>query len=160
QSFERLANQDVDVLNRLGPLRYPFPRPMRAAASAYLDRHLREEIANVQAEGSLQRIRGLLERGRPGGYLPEREGVSPALADSLDQVMQAIGPDADLAEVAGKANVLLDAAALVGVSPDVWRAQNRLLDAYAALAKEGRVGKAQHEKFARLAEKLNIVPAL
>ena len=44
RSFERLANQDEEVLNRLGRLNYPIPKPLRAAASTYLDHHLEEQI--------------------------------------------------------------------------------------------------------------------
>ncbi|MCI0464588.1 MAG: DUF3536 domain-containing protein [Gemmataceae bacterium] len=160
QSFERLANQDVDVLNRLGQLRYPIPGPMRAAASAYLDRHLHEEITNVQAEGSLERIRALLERGRSWGYAPEREVLGRALVDALDQVMSEIGPGADPRDVTAKANVLLDAAALVGAAPDLWRAQNRLLEAHASLMKAGPLGQPLQGAFVALARKLNIAPGL
>ena len=38
RSFELLANQDEEVLNRLGQLSYPIPKPLRAAAST-LPRH-------------------------------------------------------------------------------------------------------------------------
>src|SRR5208337_1464256 len=45
RSFEHLANQDEEVLNRLGQLNYPIPKPLRAAASTYIDHHLEEQIA-------------------------------------------------------------------------------------------------------------------
>ena len=37
RTFERLLAQDDDVLNRLGQMHYPIPKPLRAAASSYLD---------------------------------------------------------------------------------------------------------------------------
>src|SRR5207302_5545107 len=69
-TFERLADQDQDLLNLLGQLHYPIPKPMRAAASAYLDHHLRREITALTNGGNIERIRALYERGLAWGYQP------------------------------------------------------------------------------------------
>src|SRR5262249_57985948 len=84
-------------LRRLGQLHYPVPRPLRASASDYLDHRLREEVARLRAEGSLDFFRRLLERGRSWGYQPEREILARELAEALGEVLQEIGPEADLA---------------------------------------------------------------
>ena len=85
RSFELLANQDEEVLNRLGQLGYPIPKPLRAAASTYLDIHLRDEIGRlVRGEAdSLDGIEHLVERGRAWGYRPERD-VLEKLAGRVD----------------------------------------------------------------------------
>jgi hypothetical protein len=43
---------------------YPIPAPLRAAASTYLNLHLREQIAHLGASGDLETVRSLCERGR------------------------------------------------------------------------------------------------
>jgi hypothetical protein len=118
RSFERLANQDEDLLNRLEHLHYPVPKPLQAAASAYLDAHLREEIASLETDGSLERIRHLLERGQTWGYQPERELLGKSLADTLHRTLQGIGSHPHVPEVIARAGTLLDAAALLGISLD------------------------------------------
>jgi alpha-amylase/alpha-mannosidase (GH57 family) len=160
RAFERLANQDEDVLNRLGQLHYPVPRPLRAAASDYLDHHLREEIARLRAEGSLERFRRLLERGKSWGYQPEREILARELADALGEVLQEIGPEADLAGVLRRAGQLLEAASLLGVSLDLWRAQNQLLDARARLTAGGGLDPALRGPLLALGDKLNLAAGL
>ena len=101
RSFERLANQDEEVLNRLGQLSYPIPKPLRAAASTYLDLHLRDEIARlVRGEAaSLEAIERLCERGRAWGYQPERDLLEKTLAESLLQTLEELRPDADLTDI-------------------------------------------------------------
>jgi hypothetical protein len=160
RSFERLVNQDEDVLNRLGQLHYPVPKPLRAAASAYLDYHLREEIARLRADGGLDRLRRLLERGQTWGYQPEREILARDLAEALREVLQGIGPEADLAGVVRRAGHLLEAAGLLGVAPDLWRAQNQLLDSCARLGAKGAVDPAVRGLLVALADKLNLAPGL
>ena len=76
RTFERLLGQDDDVLNRLGQMHYPIPKPLRAAASSYLDLELRRELDRLDTEGSLERIRSLYERGKTWGYQPEHELLS------------------------------------------------------------------------------------
>ena len=80
RSFERLAVQDAEMLARLGQLSYPIPKPLRAAASTYLDIHLRDEIGRL-ARGeavNLEALEELCDRGRrmalPAGARPAREG--------------------------------------------------------------------------------------
>jgi alpha-amylase/alpha-mannosidase (GH57 family) len=159
QSFERLANQDEDVLNRLGQLHYPVPKPLRAAASAYLDHHLRGEITRLGAGGDLDRLRGLLERGKAWGYQPEREMLGRTLGEVLQGVLTEVGPEANLKEVAQRGVRLVEAASLVGVPLDLWRAQNQLLDAYARLAGSGS-GPALREALVTLADRLNLAAGL
>ncbi len=159
RSFERLANQDEDVLNRLGQLRYPVPKPLRAAASAYLDEHLRAEMGRLGAGGDLEPLRGLLERGKAWGYQPEREMLARALDDALQAALAEVGPGANWKEVAQRAGRLVEAASLVGVPLDLWRAQNQLLDAYARLA-GGGLEPAEREALVALADRLNLAPGL
>ena len=85
RTYERLANQHEEMLNRLGQLSYPIPKPLHAAASTYLDRHLRDEIARlVRGEvASLDAIERLSERGRAWGYQPERDLLEKTLAELI-----------------------------------------------------------------------------
>jgi alpha-amylase/alpha-mannosidase (GH57 family) len=160
RSFERLANQDEDVLERLGQLHYPVPRPLRAAASAYHDHHLRAELSHVQATGNLDRLRLLLERGRGWGHQPEREVLARILAEGLQGVLEEVKPGAELPAVVERASGLLEAAGMLGLSADLWGAQNQLLDAYARLATGGALEPGLRGSFVALAEKLNISPGL
>ncbi len=160
RTFERLANQDEDVLNRLGRLHYPIPKALRAAASAYLDAHLRMEIEALQGDGSLARVRALLERGRGWGYRPEREALAKVLGEALQQVLREVGPDGDLPAALARVGLLLDAAALIGVAPDLWQAQNQLLGAHARLSRGGPLDEALRDSLFALAGRLGISPGL
>ncbi len=159
-TFERLADQDQDLLNLLGQLHFPIPKPMRLAASAYLDYHLRTEIAALASGGTLQRIRLLYERGQSWGYQPERDVLGRKLSELLQHVLTDMNPSSDLPEAAARAGTLLDAANLLGVTVDLWQAQNRLLDACARLHAADALPPGLRELFGTLAIKLNLSPAL
>ncbi len=158
RSFERLADQDEELLNRLGQLSYPIPKPMHAAASTYLDGHLRDEIERlVNGEaGSLEAIERLCERGRAWGYQPERDLLEKTLAESLVQTLAEIDPGADLAGITARAEQLLGAAALLGLEPDIWQVQNRLIGAYARLTGSGVMDAPLEAAFAKLAARLKV----
>jgi alpha-amylase/alpha-mannosidase (GH57 family) len=156
RTFERLIRQDDDVLNRLGQMNYPIPKPLRAAASSYLDLHLVQELARLESDGSLERIHSFYERGKTWGYQPERDLLTRTLAEALQQTLGEIGPIADLPSLAERAGQLLDAASLLGVSLDLWQVQNQLLDAYIQLSDSGVLNQPLRDVFAQLATKLNI----
>lgn len=160
RSFERLANQDEDLLTRLGQLRYPIPKPLRAAAAYYLDIHLQEEIARLSGDGELEQIRLLLERGKAWGYRPECEPLRKALTDELQAAMRDLGPETDLAAVTAKAAQLLDVARLLGIQLDLWQAQNQLLDAHARLSQAGIQAADLQHAILNLAGKLGIAANL
>jgi alpha-amylase/alpha-mannosidase (GH57 family) len=159
-TFERLADQDQDLLNLLGQLQFPVPKPMRLAASAYLDYHLRAEIAALAGGGNMQRVRLLYERGQSWGYQPERDALGRQLSDLVQHVLTDMNPASDLPEAIARAGTLLDAANLLGVSVDLWQAQNRLLDACARLQAADALPAGLRELFGTLAIKLNLSPAL
>ena len=132
RSFELLSNQDEEVLNRLGQLSYPIPKPMRAAASTYLDIHLAEEIGRL-ARGevaSLDAIDHLRERGRAWGY----RARARAAGKNAGRVARAHAggdpvrrrPDRD--HVARP--IALAASRRLDVTPDLWQVQNRFLNAF------------------------------
>lgn len=156
RAFELLANQDEDLLNRLGRLRYPIPKPLMAAASAYLDGHLHAEVARLEAGGSLETIRALIDRGRAWNYAPETERLGKTLAEALRNTLGGIGPEADLAAVTARADQMLDAAHLLGLKLDLWQAQNQLLDAYDRLGGSAAMPEPWRAAFAQLADRLNI----
>jgi alpha-amylase/alpha-mannosidase (GH57 family) len=156
RTLERLAILDDDMLNRLGQMHYPIPRPLHEAASATLDRQLRQELAELSPYGSLARIQALYERGRTWGYRPERTMLEGTITHSLETILHQLAPDADLAALATHAGLLLDAAGLLGLYPAFWQVQNHLLDAYAQLADSDAMNSPLHEVFAELAAKLHI----
>jgi hypothetical protein len=160
RAFERLANQDEDPLNRLGQLRYPIPKPLRAAAEAYLDDHLRDEVAALHTDGSLGRIRALLDRGRAWHYQPQRERLGKGLSESLNRLLRDLQPESDLATVVTRVAHIGEASGLLGITLELWSAQNQLLDAYARLADENRLTPALRTAFATLADRLNLTPDL
>ena len=51
---------------------------------------------------------------------------------------------------------LLDAATLLGIAPDLWQAQNQLLDLYVRLSDLGAMDDPLRSVFAKLALKLKI----
>jgi alpha-amylase/alpha-mannosidase (GH57 family) len=159
-TFERLADQDQDLLNRLGQLHFPLPKPMRAAASAFLDHHLRTEIVALAGGGSLQRVRLLYERGLAWGYQPERDVLGRNVSNLLQQVLIEMHPTSDLPEAVARAGILLDAANLLGVTVDLWQAQNRLLDACARLQAADALPNGLRDLFGTLAIKMNLSPTL
>jgi alpha-amylase/alpha-mannosidase (GH57 family) len=158
RSFERLANQDEEMLNRLGQLSYPIPKPLHAAASTYLDFHLRDEIARLVSgeAASLDAIERLCERGRAWGYQPEHDLLEKTLAESLLQTLEELQPDADLTAVTARAERLLAAARLLGLEPDLWQVQNRFLNAFARLTESQVLDAPLHAVFAQLAAGLKV----
>jgi alpha-amylase/alpha-mannosidase (GH57 family) len=156
RSLERLADADEDLLNRLGRLGYPIPKPFLAAASAYLDFHLRESLGALENGGSLTPLQALMERGRAWGYQPERELLARTLIEALQRLLQQVGPEEDLSVLTERAGMMLDAAALLGLPLNLWRAQNYLLDAYARLENQAALTPSIGAAFAALADKLKI----
>ena len=159
-TFERLIRQDDDVFIRLGHLRQPIPKPLRAAASSHLDDRLQEELKRLESGGRLDTVRELIERGRAWGYQAETEVVKGLLTHALRKSLRGLGPSADLPALAARAGVILDAAALLGVSADLWDAQNELLDAHARLAESALLNAPLVSVFGELATRLNLSPAL
>jgi alpha-amylase/alpha-mannosidase (GH57 family) len=160
RTFERLVRQDDDVFLRLGQLRHPIPKPLRAAASSHLDVLLREEIERLETGGGLDPVRALFERGRAWGYQPESDVARKVLTDALRRTLAGLDPSADLSALVARAGLILEAATVLGVSADLWDAQNELLDAHARLAESGTLNAALQAIFEDLAVKLNLSPGL
>jgi hypothetical protein len=160
RSFERLADQDEDVMTYLGRLHYPIPKPLRAAASVCLDQRLRQEIQNLGTNGSLGRIRQFIERGRVWGYLVETTILGRTLTEELQTVLGEINSVSDLPTLASHAGQILETASLLGIQLDLWQAQNQLLDEYAEVAASGPLNFPLREAFANLAVRLNLSPEL
>jgi hypothetical protein len=158
RTFERLANQDEELLNRLGQLNSPVPKPLHAAASSYLDLHLRDQIARlVRGEAaSLDAIERLCERGRAWNYQPERDLLEKTLSESLLQILEELDPHADGADITARADRLLAAVALLGLEPDLWQVQNRFLNAYARLTESQVRDATLHAAFVKLALGLKV----
>jgi hypothetical protein len=155
-TFARLAAADVDVLARLGRMHNPIPHSMHAAASVVLDHELLQLIPRLRDESVLRQMRDRVERARPWGYRPERERLQKELSDELQYVVREFHPASDLPALTAWAGRLLEAAALVGVSLDLWSTQNQLLDAYRQLADHDALDAAVRDAFVRLAGRLNI----
>jgi alpha-amylase/alpha-mannosidase (GH57 family) len=158
RSFERLANQDEEMLNRLGQLSYPIPKPLHAAASTVLDTCLRDEIARlVRGEAaSVDAIERLCERGRAWGYQPERDLLEKTLSESLLQTLEELHADADLTAITSRAEQLLAAATLLGLEPNLWQVQNRLLNAFTRLTESRVMDAPLHAAFDKLALGLKV----
>ena len=162
RSFEQLANQDEEVLNRLGHLNYPIPKPLRAAASTYMDHHLVEEISRLERgdETTLAGIEHLHERGRAWGYQPETTIFETIVAEAMRRTLGQIDPEADLTAVTARVGLLLDTCALLGVKPDIWQIQNQFLRAFLDLSLTAAMNAPLRETFATLATRLNVSPSL
>jgi alpha-amylase/alpha-mannosidase (GH57 family) len=158
QTFERLFTQDEEILNRLGKMRYPIPKPLGAAASASLDLHLEHAIARLEQDGDLTPIRALCERGSTWGYQSERAVLAKSISEALERTIGRLAPEAeaDLTALAALAEQLLDAAAVLGIEPDLWKAQNRFLDVSVRLSDLGVLDEPLRTVFATLASKLKI----
>jgi alpha-amylase/alpha-mannosidase (GH57 family) len=160
RSFELLADQDTGMLDRLARMRYPIPKPLLAAATLALDGRLLQEIAQLDSQGSLERVQALLERGKPWGYALKGEELGKLLTEELHVVLAELNPAADLAGLVARAGRVLDVAFLLGISLDLWRPQNQLLDAYARLPAEERDQQPVRDAFMQLANRLDITPEL
>jgi alpha-amylase/alpha-mannosidase (GH57 family) len=156
RTFERLFAQDEDMLNRLGQMHYPVPRPLGAAAAASLDVQLFHAIVRLERDGDLGLIRSLCERGNSWGYQPDRALLANSLSEALQATISGLDPEADIAALAAHAELILDAAALLQVAPDLWQAQNQLLDRSVRLADLGVMDDQLRGVFVRLANRLKI----
>ena len=162
RAFEQLANQDEEVLNRLGQLNYPIPKPLRAAASAFIDHHLREEICRLEEgeETTLAGIERLCERGKDWRYVPETDILEQRVAESLLRTLRDICPEADLTSITSRVELLLDACALLGIKPGLWEVQNQFLGAFLELSKTDAMDAPLRKTFGELAIRLNVSPSL
>src|SRR5262249_56077690 len=109
------------------------------------------ESGQVDREGSREGVKGLLERGKPWGYGVKREELGKLLTEELYVVLVELNPAADLAALVARAGRVLDVASLLGISLDLWRPQNQLLDAYARLPPEERDQPPLRDAFVQLA---------
>lgn len=157
QSFERLSDVDEDVLFQLGRLHYPIPKAMRAAATLTFDRRILHEIERLDNEDGLRRIEHLTERGKAWGYQPDRDLIAQALKRSLESVVAEVKPGADPAQLAAHGIRHLDAAARLGITLDLWHAQNVMLDAVAQMPD---LDATWRKSLAGLADRLGIRPQL
>ena len=162
RSFEQLASHDEEVLNHLGRLNYPIPKPLRAAASAYIDNHLVKEICRLEQgdEPSIEAIERLRERGRAWDYRADGETLGKVVAQSLERILGGIHPEADLAAITARVELLLDASALLGIRPELWQVQNQFLVAFLELSCATALDATLRETFAELATRLNLSPSL
>ncbi|MDG3003723.1 DUF3536 domain-containing protein [Paludisphaera mucosa] len=161
RAFTRLANQDEEVLNRLGKLNHPIPSPLRAAAMTFLDSSLEEQIEELIAgdETRVAKIEHLCERGRGWNYKPKAEVLGKALSEGLQRSMRDLRR-ADVAAAASHAERLLDAAAVLGIKPDLWQSQNLFLDAYHALTEAGELDDVLRQTFQKFAVRLGVAPSI
>jgi hypothetical protein len=143
------------MLNRLGQMNYPIPRPLREAASGSLDLQLRQELGRLGDDGSLARLQGVYERARAWGYQPDRGALEQTISRTVEKILSGLDPDADLPSLVAHAGLLVDAAALLGLSPDLWQAQNQLLDAFVQLTDSGAMTQPLRDVFSDLVTKLN-----
>ncbi len=161
QSFERLADSDEAVLKTLARLHYPIPKPLTVAAGITLDERLRREIDSADAENAPARITQLLERGQTWDYRPANtQALARSLEKQLLKILNNIKPFENIPELAKKAGQVLDVAQLLGISLDLWQAQNVLLRAYALLTDSGALDAALQQPLAGLADRLIISQAL
>ncbi len=150
-------HQDDDVLTRLGRMNYPIPKPLRAAASSYLDLQLTENLVRLDSDGSLDRIQSFYERGKGWGYQPERDLLTRTLTEALEKTLKrTIGPNADLPALAKRASQLLAAAKLLGITLDLRKVQNQLLDAFLQLSGAGALNQPLRDVFLELADNLKV----
>jgi alpha-amylase/alpha-mannosidase (GH57 family) len=156
QDLDRLAEPDEDVIYQLGRLNYPVPKSMRAAAANWCDQQILQEIARLDAEEALKRIKHLIERATVWGYQPDREVLGTALAGELKAVLLEINPLSDLAALAAHAGHLLDAAGLLGITLDLWEAQNHVLDTFSQMNAASPLSPALRQAFGQWADRLYI----
>jgi alpha-amylase/alpha-mannosidase (GH57 family) len=156
QSFDRLADADEDVIYLLGRLRYPITKAMRAAATVSFDHRILQEIVRLENGEGLKRIKHLVERGKVWGYQQDSEVLGRAIASELKTVLREVNPLSDLTRLTTHAGHLLDAANLLGISMDLWEAQNLLLDGFAHTQATGGLSPALHQALGHLAAQLKM----
>ena len=67
-----------------------------------------------------------------------------------------IGPDAVLFPIIARVEMLIQAGKLLGLDPNLWQVQNRLLSAFIQLSERSAMVPSLRADFARLAEGLNV----
>ncbi len=160
RTFAQLAGYDESALAILGRLHYPTPKPLLTAASAYLDEQVRQELQHLDMPDALAHVRQFVERGHSWGYSPDGVNLGKVLTEELYVVLSELNPASDLQLLVTRAGRILDAAFLLGISLDLWRPQNQLLDAYAHLVENGAMTPPLRDGFAQLADKITITPEL
>ena len=158
RTFERLADQDEDVLNRLGQLQLPDPQ---AAPGRRLvvprPPPPRRSSRGSRTTASLDAIRTLCERGRTWGYQPERDAAGEvALRGARSGPSAASTPTPTSPALAAQAGQLLDAAALLGISPRPLAGAEPVARRLRPARRLGRHEPAAPRRLRRPRRKLNI----
>jgi hypothetical protein len=86
--------------------------------------------------------------------------LSKAVSEGLQRILRGIQEDADLVTVASRVELLLDAATLLGIKPDLWQAQNQFLDAFIRLSDDGVLDASHRAVFVKLAIRLDVGPSV
>ena len=162
RSFEHLANQDEEVLNRLGRLNYPIPKPFarRPRPTSIITSTRRSLGWNTATRRAIAAIERLHERGQAWRLPGRRRDSGKVVAKSLERILGGIHPEADLAAITARVELLLDASALLGIKPDLWQVQNQFLGAFLELSRATALDDTLRETFAELATRLNVSPSL
>ena len=123
------------MLNRLGQMHYPIPKPLRAAASSYLDLQLRRELDRLEEDGEPGADPGPL-RARQDLGLPARARAAgedalrgPPADPRADSTRRPTSPRWPRGRVSSSTPPRL-----LGLTLDLWQVQNQLLDAYVQLS--------------------------
>src|SRR5262249_24264607 len=146
--------------DRLARMRYPIPKPLLAAATLALDGRLRQELARLDAQGSLDRVQALLDRGKPWGYTVKGEELGKLLTEELHVVLAELNPAAERAALVARGGRVLDRASLLGIALALWRPQTQLLYACPRLPPAERNQPPLRDPFVQLANRLDINPEL
>lgn len=156
-TLERLAEQDLGMLEHLAAMGFPIPQALITAASVCVTRRIQRFLEELpQDSGRIQEAAELLERASAWGYQAEKERWARSLSQQMDSGLEALQErPAEASGVFHCCMAALKAARELGINLELWRAQNlfvkaceenwwefgEALPAAEDLAKEMRIGE-------------------
>ncbi|MGQ9857774.1 MAG: DUF3536 domain-containing protein [Thermodesulfobacteriota bacterium] len=130
QTLDALAEHDLGMLEHLAAMAFPIPEPLVMAGTVYVNRRIERILEGLPEDGeALEDAQQLLTRSVCWGYKPDRERWAQLLTAQLHLALEGLAGDAGMRQRGlQSAELILEAAQRLGVSLNLWRAQNLLVE--------------------------------
>ena len=130
-TMEVLAEKDLGILNHLATLGYPIPAPLVMASTVHVNRRIEQILQELPEDGNaLGEADDLLHRSLAWGYRPDRELWARSLQGRMEEALDGLAAGADSPEdVFPLCRRILDASERLQIPLNLWRTQNRFVNA-------------------------------
>jgi len=130
-TLESLAEYDLGMLEHLAAMGFPIPDALVMAARVYVTRRIQKILEELPQDGErLEEAAELLERSSAWGYKPDKTGWARLLSQNMESGLEALQErPTEAFRVFYACMAALKAARKLGISLELWRAQNLFIRA-------------------------------